>query len=140
MVRSFTCLLLFAIPAFAEQHSVDTAHHIKTDAKVYLEPMAGFGTDLAAALIKKHVPLIVVDDKSKADYIIEGSNEDVKPGLVKAILINPSPAEHALISVKKQGTGELVYAYSFNKFAAWHGPQSAAEACAKHLKENIEGH
>lgn len=35
--------------------------------------MAGFEGYLTAALTKKHVPLIVVADKEKADYVITGN-------------------------------------------------------------------
>ena len=45
--------------------------------------------------------------------------------------------EKASIVVKNLHTDVIVYAYEVNKWAAWHGSQSAAEACAKHIKHSI---
>ncbi len=49
------------------------APQIKSGATVYIEPMGGYETYLAAAIAKKKVPLIVLADKSKADYFITSS-------------------------------------------------------------------
>jgi hypothetical protein len=46
------------------------APQIKSGSSVYIEPMGGYETYLAAAIVKKQVPLSVVADKDKADYII----------------------------------------------------------------------
>jgi hypothetical protein len=35
-------------------------------------------------------------------------------------------------------TGAIVFAYAVNKKNTMHGHQTTAEACAKHLKEQIE--
>ena len=45
--------------------------------------------------------------------------------------------EKASIVVKNLHTDVIVYAYEVNKWAAWNGSQSAAEACAKHMKNSI---
>jgi len=45
--------------------------------------------------------------------------------------------EKASIVIKNLHTDVIVYAYEVNKWAAWHGSQSAAEACAKHMKSSI---
>ncbi len=42
----------------------------QSGATVYIDPMGGYETYLAAAIAKKHVPLIVVADRHKATYII----------------------------------------------------------------------
>ena len=59
-----TSLLLLSSLVFAQ------APQIKSGSTVYIEPMGGYETYLAAAFTKKHVPLIVVADKDKAEYII----------------------------------------------------------------------
>lgn len=61
-------LALLTLAAFTVCHA--QAPQIKSGATVYIEPMGGYETYLAAALTKKHVPLIVVADRDKADYII----------------------------------------------------------------------
>jgi hypothetical protein len=54
--------LAFSAGVFAQ------APQLKSGATVYIEPMGGYETFLAAAIVKKHVPLVVVKDK--AEYII----------------------------------------------------------------------
>jgi hypothetical protein len=47
--------------------------------------------------------------------------------------------ENASINVSNAKTGEVAFAYEAHKESSAHGQQSAAEACAKHLKDKIEG-
>ena len=62
MNRFFALLLFaFAVSTFAQ------APQIPPNATVYIEPMDGYETYLAAAFAKKHVPLTLVADKDKAD-------------------------------------------------------------------------
>jgi len=63
--------------------------HIKSGAAVYIEPMDGYETYLAAAFTKKHVPLIVVADKAQAEYIITSSvaHKDLT-GSQPAVVVN----------------------------------------------------
>ena len=130
---------------------------IKSGATVYIEPMDGYETYLAAALVKKHVPLIVVADKDKADYIIRSTvthRMPSQPGVVINTTTNVNStgfpgaggfprAGHgsghtsASISVIDAHSSQLVFAYSVGKANA-NQMQSTAEACAKHLKEVIE--
>jgi hypothetical protein len=66
MLRCLLTLGLLLCPVF----SLAQNSHIQSGATVYIEPMNGYETYLAAAFEKKHVPLIVILDKDKADYII----------------------------------------------------------------------
>jgi len=133
---------------------------IKSGATVYIERMDGYETYLAAAIAKKHVPLIVVADKGKADYFITSSVSQRGP-VAPAVVIhntnvngrdnNVSTGSHggfptarnfghtsASISVIEAQSSQIVYAYSVGKSANTNQIQSTAEACAKHLKEFIE--
>jgi curli biogenesis system outer membrane secretion channel CsgG len=47
--------------------------------------------------------------------------------------------EQASIQIVNLKTSEVVFAYSVNKVSSAHGKKSSAEACAKHLKEKIDG-
>ena len=134
MKRLIFALLLVAVPALA----ASPASTIKQNATVYIAPMDGFGSDLQAAFLKKHVPLVMTDDQAKADYIIDGRNDDQKAGWAKTIFFSPAPSEHASITLKDAKTGAILFAYAVDKAAARHGPHSAAEACAKHLREAME--
>jgi uncharacterized protein YfaP (DUF2135 family) len=139
------------------------APQIKSGATVYIEPMDGYETYLAAAIAKKNVPLVVVADKGKADYFITSSvsqKAPVQPAVVINDSINnvnngsnntqnagsqggfPRPRSFgqtsASISVIDSHSSQIVFAYSVGKRANTNQLQSTAEACAKHLKEFIE--
>ena len=47
--------------------------------------------------------------------------------------------EEAGIKITNISTDEVVFAYAVHKSNSVRGKQSAAEACAKHMKEKIEG-
>jgi hypothetical protein len=74
-------LLVFSTTAPAQ------APQLKSGSTVYIEPMGGYKTYLAAAFAK--VPLIVVTSKSKADYIITSNVNHSAPS-TPAVVVNNS--------------------------------------------------
>jgi len=117
----------------------DTGKLIPKSASVYIAPMNGFETYLISALDKKQVPLTVVGDRTKADFEITGNADSQKAGWAKTIVSGSSRStEEASINVTNLKSGTVVFAYNVNKDNSFHGKQSTAEACAKHLKEKIE--
>jgi hypothetical protein len=152
---------------------VAQSSQIKSGATVYIEPMDGYETYLAAALVKKQVPLIVVADKDKAEYIVKGEVSHTFPSQ-PAVIVNTSSVNNttvnsanvtnggndaweqskeraqaraaaraalgltsASISIVDAKSSQIVFAYSVGKSRNTNQEQSAAEACAKHLKEFI---
>jgi hypothetical protein len=106
---------------------------------VFIAPMNGFETYLAAAFDKKKVPLTVVADQARAAYVITGTSEEKKPGAMKMLVFGQIHADNAAsIQMVDQRTGAVVFAYAVNKKNTLHGDQTTAEACAKHLKEKLE--
>ncbi|MDW5267914.1 MULTISPECIES: hypothetical protein [Acidobacteriaceae] len=139
------CLLLGTLaiataqtPATAPQTAASSTRHIAPNSSLFIEPMDGFETYLSAAILKKKVPVIIVDDKSKADYIVNGTSHVQKAGWAKTIFVSPASSAGASITIKDAKTGNLVFAYSVDKLNAARAAQSTAEACAKHLKHAIE--
>jgi hypothetical protein len=115
----------------------DDAMLIPKGARVYLAPMDGFETYLAAAIIKKDVPVSVVARKESAQFAISGNSETVKSGWVKALVTGGARADsRGSIMVTNLRTGLVVYAYAVEDEDG--GKQSIAESCAKHLKKRIE--
>jgi hypothetical protein len=110
-------------------------------AKIFIAPVeGGFETYLAAGLVKKQVPVTIVAIREKADYEISGVAESEKAGWAKMLFLGSQASkEQAGIKVLNLKTQEVVFAYAVNKGNSARGKQSAAEACAKHLKEKIEG-
>lgn len=113
---------------------------IPTNSTVFIEPMNGFETYLAAALGKKKVPLVVINNKEKADFVITGASDTKKAGWAKIVFMgNLHSDEEASVAMVNNKTGTVVFAYAVNKKNTLHGQQTSAEACAKHLKGRIEG-
>lgn len=109
-------------------------------ARVYVTPIQnGFETYIAAGLEKKKVPVIVVTDRSKADYELTGVSDTDRAGWAKMLFLGSQQTnESASIKIVNLHTGNVVFAYSVNKTNSVRGKQSAGEAVAKHINEKIE--
>ena len=106
---------------------------------VFITPMNGFESYLAAAFEKKNVPLTIVADQARAAYVITGTSDDKKPGWAKMVVFGQIHSDNAAsIQMIDQKTSAVVFAYAVNKKNTLHGDQTTAEACAKHLKEKLE--
>jgi hypothetical protein len=135
-------LSLATIAAGQQGKSVDqSARPIERSSRIFIGPIeGGFDTFLAAAIIKKQVPVVVVTDRAKADYEITGIANTEKAGWAKMLFMGVDNSnDMASIKVVELKSNEVVYGYSVRKGNSYRGKQSAAEACAKHLKEKIEG-
>jgi hypothetical protein len=99
--------------------------HIRSGAKVFVEKMDGFEDNFVAALHAKQVPVVVVTDKDKADFVFSGHCN----------MYGDHHIEANVRAINKDG--DIVFAYDFVQDYAVHGKQTAAEACAKNLKKNI---
>jgi curli biogenesis system outer membrane secretion channel CsgG len=109
---------------------------VPAGSKVYVEAADGFDTYLTAALQKKKVPVVVVTEKDKADYELSGVSDHQKAGWAKVVFMGQIHSdEQAGVKLVNLKTGEVVFAYAVNKKNSVHGRQTAAESCAKHMKE-----
>ena len=129
--------MLMAVAAGASQ---PPSSALRPGAKVFVAEMPdGFDTYFKAALQKKKVPVVVVPTKAEAEFEIKGSSETQKAGAAKKVFLGSWHSdEQASISVSNLASGEIVFAYSANKKNSAHGKQTTAEACAKHLKDEME--
>jgi hypothetical protein len=125
------------------------ARLIPRNSKVYIAPMIsedakkpeaqGFESYLAAAMRKKDVPLIIVADRSQADFAIEGTADKKNAGLAKKILLGDfRKSTSASMTVINLRTGVVAYADSSDRSSANRGLRSSAEKLAKYLKKKIE--
>jgi hypothetical protein len=111
---------------------------IPSYSKIYVAPMAGFENYIIAGFRSKKVPLIVVVDKSKANYEISGVSESEKAGWAKMLFVGSQQSnETASIKVADLKTGAVIFGYSVHKTNSARGRQSAGEACAKHIKQIV---
>lgn len=124
------------------------AQLIPRNSRVYIAPMKsedtkkpidGFETYLAAALRKKSVPLIMVADRSQADFEILGTADKKGGGWAKKVLLadfrDTTSASMSVVNIK---TGVVAYADSSHRSSANRGFRSSAEKLAKYLKKKIE--
>jgi hypothetical protein len=118
----------------------DANARIPAGARVYIGPIeGGYDIYLSAAMHKKEVPIVIVSDKTKADFELSGVTESEKAGWAKVVFWgNTNSAEQASVKVVNLKTGTVVWGYNVNKGSSMRGKQSSSEACAKHLKEKIE--
>ena len=111
---------------------------VPAGSKVFVDASDGFDTYLAAALQKKKVPVVIVADKEKADYELQGVSDHQKAGWAKVVFLGQIHSdEQASVKLVDIKSGEIVFAYAVNKKNSLHGRQTAAEACAKHMKDVV---
>jgi hypothetical protein len=140
-----------AQPTYPDKPPADPfqARLIPKNAKVYIAPIKpedpdnlqaeGFENYLAAAMRKKNVPLLIVADRSQADFVIEGTANQKGPGWAKKIILQDfRKSTSASITVTNVRTGVVAYADSSDRASANRGLRSSAEKLAKYLKRKIE--
>ncbi len=111
--------------------------------RIYIEPQQGFESSLAAAIVKKQVPVEITTKEAVADYIlrtkpVEVQKESTGGKVARCLFLSCAGIEdRANVSVElvKRSKGSVVWAYSVNKGRGQKNMQSLAEAVAKHLKE-----
>jgi hypothetical protein len=123
----------------AEPGALISDERIPSGARVYVAPMSnGFDNYVTAGLQKKKVHVVVVADRSKAEFEISGVAETDKAGWAKMLFMgSQQTSETASVKMVNLKTGNVVFAYSVNKGNSVRGKQSAGEACAKHIREKI---
>ena len=122
-----------------EPNTLLSQEKIPAGSKVFVAPMVnGFDNYIIAGLQQKKVPVIVVADRSKADFEVTGVAETDKAGWAKMLFMGSQQTnETASVKMVNLKTGTVVFAYSVNKSNSVRGKQSAGEACAKHIREKI---
>jgi hypothetical protein len=125
MKRAFAFVLLaFSAIAFAQ------VPQIKSGATVYIEPANGFEIYLSAAFIEVGVPLVVVTDKDKAEYIIKSDAKQLVESSWRTSWTDVS----ATFSVVDPRSSQIVFAGSSSYR---YTLKDAAEKCAKQLNQFI---
>ncbi len=125
------------------------ARLIPRNSKIYIAPTQsedpkkneaeGFESYLAAALRKKDVPVLIVADRSMADFEVTDMASSKGAGTAKKILLGDfRKSTSASMMVTNLRTGVVAYADSSDRSSANRGLRSAAEKLAKYLKRKIE--
>lgn len=143
-VYCMTLLLMASLSTFSQDlgtpMNLPGSAVIPAGSKIYIAPLeGGYDVYLSAAIIHKRVPVIIVEERDKADFEITGVNETDKAGWAKMLFLGrDNTNEQASIKIVNLKTDAVVYGYNVHKSNSRKGKQSSSEACAKHLKEKIE--
>lgn len=140
-IVSTTCLLI-VVSATTRTVAQDTTlpdEPLPRGAKLFVAPMPnGFDTYVIAGFQSKEVPVVVLTDRTKADYELTGVSETDKAGWAKTLFTgSTSSAETASIKIVELKSGKVVFAYSYHTGNSVRGRQSAGESVAKHIKERM---
>lgn len=142
-------------PPLPEPAAPANGDTIPVGARLYIAPMGGFETYLAAAIKKKGVPVTLTLDNCTAAYAF-ATAEQISNGWVFRSGGNwegwgasggSTRTVEASIMLVNMRTKDVAWAYAVHKSSnggllfgtlALRGQQSAAEACAKHLKAHVQ--
>jgi len=103
MIKFVAFFLMFlSIAGMAETQQTD----IPPNSTLYIAPVEnGFHIDVAGAMRNKGVRLIIVNDESKADYRMDVTAENKKPGAARVIFLGQWSEGTASASVTNIKTG-----------------------------------
>jgi hypothetical protein len=134
--------LLFSLLSLS---GVASAQALTDGPSMAIQADANFQTALTAAMVKKKVPVLVVEDAAKAKYTLKSaavySKDESGAGKVARCLFADCIGINGYSSVSVQlvrnGDDAIVWAYQVRKGNAGPvGIQSLSEAIAKHLKND----
>lgn len=74
MKRLIACAMTVCLIGVVNVRPADDEKLIAKDAKVYIAPMEGFETYLAAAIMKKEVPVSIVGNRDLADFQVTSTS------------------------------------------------------------------
>jgi hypothetical protein len=100
--------------------------------------LPGFENNLVAAFQKKRVNLIVVADRSQADFEINGFAENQKAAWAKIIFGSGRPESEASIQMVNLRSGVVAFAVASYKVNSYNGNKSTAEHLAKNVRQKME--
>lgn len=157
MITLFLSIVLFACMSHAQESArlinaslssdqslvrkVTDPTYIPGGSKVYvadINGLPGFENNLVAAFQKKRVNLIVIADRSKADFEISGFAQAEKAGWAKIIFGSGLPEAEASIQMANLRTGVVAFAVASYKVDSLNGNKSTAEHLAKNVRQKME--
>jgi hypothetical protein len=115
--------------------------YIPGGSRVYvanINGLPGFENNLVAAFQKKRVNLIVVADRSLADFEINGFADSQKAGWAKIIFGSGRPESEASMQLVNLRSGVVAFAVASYKVDSYNGNKSTAEHLAKNVRQKME--
>lgn len=123
---------------------LQTAFAQQNRPSVYIAPTGdGFDVYLAAAMVKKEVPINVLDHEDGATFTLKAAKVQTKQVATGSKVVNclfaycAGNEDKGNTSVQLVEEGTIKWSYSVNKGRGEKNMQSMAEAIAKHLKSEF---
>lgn len=109
-------------------------------AKLFIAPMDGFEQTLAQSILKKKVPVVLVNESAKADFVMSGQAHVKKRGWISGMVLDTGGKGY--VSITDARTGNVVFTHKFkradsNLTEGWIY-QGWADGAAKDLKKTME--
>jgi hypothetical protein len=121
-------------------HDFPSAAPFGPGAKIFLDPMNGFGELMSDALTEKKVPVIVVKDRADADYVMSGEAHVKTPNYGLGAVL--SKRGGANVAIQDARTGKEVFACNLHRVDEGERPGDIligwAGQCAGHLKKALK--
>ncbi len=143
---TLTLAALAFIMGFGQRIAAQTAALTGGSPRIFIEPQNGFESYVSAAIVKKHVPAVVTQNKEDAVYLLSSAvvskEESTGSKVARCLFLYCAGAagiQTATVQLINSKTQEVAWAYNVKKQSA-SAYQSTAEAIAKHLKEFLEKH
>ena len=109
-------------------------------AKVFVEPMDGFGELVTHELVKQKVPVVLVSEREKADFVMSGQAHLKTHGFLAANILWPHG--EASVAIKDARTGNQVFLYDSHRVDSNERPGEVyaiwAGSCATRLKKAMK--
>ena len=133
------CLLLTGVTYAQEappspQQAAPAPTRIFAGGKIFIESEGEFAQALGAAFMEKKVPVTVVNQLEKADFVLRAASEDRKASTAAKFLGVGRDRYHGTVSVFNRD-GILVFAYNVKKGTF----QDAANSTANEIKKKQIG-
>jgi len=115
--------------------------YIPAGSKVYVSQIQGmphFENNLMAAFHKKKVDLLIVTDRSQADFEITGFAQLQRSDWGTGVFGPALPESEASIQMVNLRSGVISYAVASYRVSALNGNKSTAEHLAKNLRQKME--
>jgi hypothetical protein len=112
---------------------------VPANPRIYVDAATGFDAYLSEAAARNHVAITLTTQKDSADFEFNAiSGGQMVPGANWPILWSPGNGKAWIRLVDLSDSG-LVFTCTVNRHSgAGHGPQIAAESCAKRLRAAVE--
>ncbi len=134
----YLTLAILVVLSAAGSQAQTKATFVPANPRIYVDAATGFDAYLSEAAARRHVAITLTTQKNDADYEFDAiSGGQTVPASNWSILWSPGNGKAWIRLVNLSNSG-LVFTCSVDRNSGLaHGPQAAAESCAKHLKGAI---